>query len=55
MFFRRLEMRDERLANSLDDNGLGGFMESGKKQPFLSAREVLVDSFRNLRLKFFRR
>ena len=48
-------MKDERLANSLGDNGLGGFVESGKKRPFLSAREVLVDFFQNLRLKFFRR
>jgi hypothetical protein len=49
------EMKDERLSNSLDDNGLGGFAESGKKRRFLSAREVLVDFFQNLRLKFFRR
>ncbi len=48
-------MRDERLANSLDDNGLGGFSESGKKRPFLRSRKVLVDSFQNMRLKFFRR
>ena len=48
-------MREERLANSLDDNGLCSFAKSGKKRPFLSAREVLVDFFQKLRLKFFRR
>ena len=35
-------MREERFDNSLVDNGLGGFAESGKKWPFLRAREVAV-------------
>ena len=48
-------MRDEELANQLDDNGLRGFAESGKIRRFLSAPEELVDFFQNLRLKFFRR
>ena len=35
-------MRDEELANQLDDNRLRGFAESSKKWPFLRAREVAV-------------
>ena len=48
-------MREERLANSLDDNGLCSFAKSGKKRPFLRSREELVDFFQNLRLKSNRR
>jgi len=48
-------MRDERRANWLSDNGLGKNGKSGKKRPFLSAREELVDFFQNLKLKFFGR
>ena len=35
-------MSEERLGNTLGDNGLDGFAESGKKWPFLRAREVAV-------------
>ena len=48
-------MQDESLANWLSDNGLGKNWKSGKKRPFLSAREGLVDFFQNMRLKFFER